>query len=443
MQNQPTPLYLQLAQQLASFARPLPIRKIMEMSFFAGMSESQIYYLLQKARDAAVVISAGANRHTRWQASAEVRLNVLRTQLNEPLEKRPRVTYDSLFLEEYAPNKTFYLTEGQRSRLHSRSPVGSAEFQKLSDHDRRLFMCGLSAASAAMEGSTIDYAGTEQLIMNGIKHDGASARDTTMVLNHHEAVRYLIDNVHYPPQNNDLDIQSRDIKSLHALLSAYLLKDENDCGAIRKTPVLIGHSSYIPLSVSGAIERSFGLAIKKANDIKCPFEKSFFLLVHLPYLQPFVDCNKRTARVACNIPLLRSGVLPMSWLDVDRKEYTDGILGVYERCNPTLLAASYTEGYLRSAERFEIMRTDADPDKIRVKYRMEIRNAVRGIVLDNETPELESVDEADRDAFSAHVQNDLVKLKEGHQGLMIMCRLSEAEIDHWAQGVTSNTRQRQ
>lgn len=443
MQNKPIPLYLQLAQHLAGFSRPLPIRKIMEMSFFAGMSETQIYYLLQKARDAGVAISDGANRHTRWQASAELRLDILRTQLNEPLDKRPRVTYDNIFLEEYAPNKTFYLSEAQRSRLHARCPTGSAEFQNLSEHDRRLFMCGLSSASSAMEGSEYDIAATEALLADGLKQEGASARDTTMVLNHHEAVRYLVDNLHYPPQDNDLDIQSRDIKSLHALLSAYLLKDENDCGAIRKTPVHIGHSSYIPLAVPGAIDRAFGLVIKKSNDIKCPFEKSFFLLVHLPYLQPFVDCNKRTARVACNIPLLRSGVLPMSWLDVDRKDFTDGILGVYERCNPTLLAATFTEGYLRSAERFEIMRTDADPDKTRVKYRTEIRNAVRSIVLDNESPSLEGVDDADRESFRAFVQSDLAKLKEGHRGLMIMCRLSEAEIDHWVQHASSTSRQRQ
>lgn len=443
MSNKPIPLYLQLAQHLAGFSRPLPIRRIIEMSFVSDMSETQVYYLLQKAREAGVAISEGVNRQMRWQASAEVRLNVLRDQLNEPLEKKPRVTYDTIFLQEYSPNKTFYLSEEQRRRLYARSPLGSAHYQKLSENDQRMFMCGLSCASSAMEGSKHDIAATMSIITDGLLPSRATDKDTTMVINHHEAVRFLVENLHYPPLENDVDIKSRDVKSIHALLSAFLLKNDNDCGAIRKNPVQIGYSSYVPLSVHGAIESAFDLMIKKSNEIKCPFEKSFFLLVHLPYLQPFVDCNKRTARVACNIPLLRSGVAPMSWLDVKHEDFTNGILGVYERCNPTLLAETYTEGYLRSAERFEIMRADVDPDKIRVKYRMTIKETVRAMILDLEEPPRSNVIEQDRYAFDALVEQDINQLKAGHQGLMIMYRLSEQEVQAWATSQSSAQRQRQ
>jgi hypothetical protein len=431
MFSKPVPLHMQLARQLASISRPLPLRKILEMSFVAEMSETQVYYQLQKGREAGLLLSEGVNRHARWQASSQIRLTVLREQINEPLEKKPRVTYDPVFLEEYVPNKTFYLSDDQRSRLHQRSPLGSAVFQSLNDHDRSTFMCGLTSASSAMEGANYNLAATNDLITAGLKMANASETETTIVLNHHEAIRYLIDNAHYPVQDSDVAVSAMDIKGIHALVSYLLLKDERDCGAIRKTPVQISQSSFVPLSVQGAIERSFDLMIKKSNKITDPFERSFFLLVHLPYLQPFVDCNKRTARISCNIPLLRSGVVPMSWLDVAHQDFTDGVLGVYERCNPTLLAEVFFDGYMRSTERFDIMCQTAKPDALRVKYRAQIKQAVTHCIFNGTMEVPENVLPADRPAFEAMATDDLNKLDQGHAQLMIMYRLSEGDVEHW------------
>jgi hypothetical protein len=43
------------------------------------------------------------------------------------------------------------------------------------------------------------------------------------------------------------------------------------------------------------------LLLTKAAAIRDPFEESLFLMVQLPYLQPFVDVTKRTSRLAANI----------------------------------------------------------------------------------------------------------------------------------------------
>jgi Fic family protein len=42
-------------------------------------------------------------------------------------------------------------------------------------------------------------------------------------------------------------------------------------------------------------------------------------MVHLPYLQPFEGVNKRTSRLAANIPLIRHNLCPLSFIDVPQR----------------------------------------------------------------------------------------------------------------------------
>jgi Fic family protein len=64
--------------------------------------------------------------------------------------------------------------------------------------------------------------------------------------------------------------------------------------------------------------------------INDPFEQAFFVMVQLPYLQPFDDVNKRLSRLAANIPLIKRNLAPLSFTDVPRQIYTEAVLGVYE-----------------------------------------------------------------------------------------------------------------
>jgi hypothetical protein len=63
-----------------------------------------------------------------------------------------------------------------------------------------------------------------------------------------------------------------------------------------------------------------------AAEIDDPFEQAFFLMVHLPYLQPFEDVNKRTSRLAANIPLIRRNLCPLYFIDVSQQAYVDARL---------------------------------------------------------------------------------------------------------------------
>ena len=99
----------------------------------------------------------------------------------------------------------------------------------------------------------------------------------------------------------------------------------------------IGQSIYQPTTVPQLIEECFDELLEKAVQIKDPFEQAFFVMVHLPYLQPFVDVNKRVSRLALNIPLFRENFSPLSFVNVPEDLYKQGLLAIYEQNEIVLL----------------------------------------------------------------------------------------------------------
>jgi Fic family protein len=68
----------------------------------------------------------------------------------------------------------------------------------------------------------------------------------------------------------------------------------------------------------------------RTNSITNPYEQALFLMVQLPYLQPFIGGNKRTSRLAANIPLIKSNLVPLSFIGVPERAYTESEMAVYE-----------------------------------------------------------------------------------------------------------------
>lgn len=423
-----------MAEHLASRSVAMGLEQLLSEMSLAGSERphhTTAYRWLQRARDKGLVQMRGQGRNVVWEASHELRQEVLRSHLALPPEKRQVVGYNEAFLHDYVPNKTFYLSAGQRERLRQQCEPGSAVFAELGDHDRSLFMCGLSYASSSLEGNQYDMASTEKLLEEGLAKQGASDAETTMVLNHREAVRFLIENIHIPPRRHDLKARATDLKNVHALLSQHLLKHPEMCGTLRKGPVRIKHSPYTPPHLPEMIEREFLVMADKAQQIENPYEQAIFLLVHLPYLQPFEDCNKRTARVSCNIPLLKGGVVPMSWLDVSHESYIDGILGVYERNNASLLTEVFVDGYIRSSERFNVMRTAMQPNVAVVKYRHTLRTTIRAAVLGGDFDFEGDVAPEDQPAFCSFVEQELDLVRRFNAAALLRYRLEEGDIRAW------------
>src|SRR3989338_3867460 len=104
-------------------------------------------------------------------------------------------------------------------------------------------------------------------------------------------------------------------------------------------------------------------------------------MVHLPYLQPFEDVNKRVSRLAANIPLVRRNLCPLSFVDVPQPDYVNGILGVYELNRVDYLRDVFIWAYERSCARYSAVRQSlGEPDPFRFKYRSQIAKLVAEVV---------------------------------------------------------------
>ena len=304
---------------------------------------------------------------------------VVRAHLRTPYHRRRLATYNREFIDRYVPGKVFYLGETERGRLHDAGrpvpfppPAGTPARRIL----ERLLV-DLSWASSRMEGNTYDILETERLIRFGQEASGKDRREAIMILNHKEAIQYVVDNL------SEIAVGRRDLFNIHALLADGLLTDPAMAGSLRRMLVGITHSSYRPIDNPFVIEEEFDVLTAKATEITDPFEQAFFLLVHIPYVQAFADANKRTSRIASNIPLLKADLAPMSFLTMDDRAYVEGLIGVYELNDVSLLREVFVDAYLASAENYRVLRADLEsPDKAALAYRDFVRLAVRRSVLE-------------------------------------------------------------
>jgi Fic family protein len=334
-------------------------------------------------------------------------------------------------LDRYIPGKTFYLGEADRLRLQEAGQPNPPPLPA-GTYARRILerlLVDLSWASSRMEGNTYDILETEQLIRFGQEASGKGRKEAVMILNHKEAIEYVVDNL------ADITICRPDLFSIHALLATGLLADPAMAGRLRRMPVGITHSSYSPLGDRFEIEEEFDILIQKAAAIADPFEQSFFLLVHIPYLQAFDDINKRTSRIASNIPLLKADLAPMSFLTMHDRDYIDALIGIYELNNVSLLRDVYIDAYIASAENYKTLRAELEtPGKAALAYRDFVHEAVRRSVLDWKAFRPENIiamaaeaniPEADRQQVADYVGQELRGL---HEGNVIRYRLRPEDL---------------
>ena len=106
-----------------------------------------------------------------------------------------------------------------------------------------------------MEGNTYDILQTERLIRFGEEAAGKDRKEALMILNHKEAIQYVVDNL------DEIGLRRPDLFAIHALLSDGLLADPAMSGRLRAMPVGISHSSYRPLDDAVAIAEEFDILL--------------------------------------------------------------------------------------------------------------------------------------------------------------------------------------
>jgi len=176
-------------------------------------------------------------------------------------------------------------------------------------------------------------------------------------------------------------LSDRMIKTLHYLLSEGLVPQQY-AGRVRDQVVRISGSTYLPLESPIALNNELLAIVKKASLINDPFEQSFFLLVHISYLQAFIDVNKRTARLSCNIPLIRMNCIPLSFNNIDKNAYLSAVICVYELKKIEPLRDMYLYSYTNTSKQYKATADSMGIDEIRVRYR-DTRRAMISHIIKN------------------------------------------------------------
>jgi Fic family protein len=296
-------------------------------------------------------------------------------RMEAPLYTRPPVTYREEWLRTYVPNERAYLTAKQRADLAAlgkRDPIyGRAGTYIKKIYDRLLI--DFSFNSARLEGNTYTLADTERLVLQGTAAPGKPDAERIMILNHKEAIAYLTRHV------DTVRPDEITIRTLHYLLADSLVA-AGAAGQLRDESIRVSGTTYAPLDGRDRLTRLLLLVLEKAQAITDPFEQSFFLLVHISYLQAFVDVNKRTARLASIIPLIRGDYVPQSFVDTDQDAYLKATIALYELNEVGPLADVYTWSYLRTCQRFETTAQVVGFDEIAALYRSSRRALVTDLV---------------------------------------------------------------
>jgi len=322
-------------------------------------------------------VQPAAELQPRAQLVVSSEAESVRNAVRAPIHERKPVGYRREFLDSYQANETAYLPSELRRRLAAMGTSRDTELPA-GTYARHIFnrlLIDLSWNSSRLEGNTYSLLETERLLALGESASGKEARETQMILNHKAAIELLVDNA------AEIGFNRYTICNLHALLAENLLADPQAGGRLRSIAVEIGGTVFHPLEGPQIIEECFDQVLATAEAIADPFEQAFFVMVHLPYLQPFEDVNKRVSRFAANIPLIRRNLCPLSFVDVPVRDYIDGILGVYELTRIELLRDVFLWAYDRSCARYAAVRRSlGEPDPIRLRYRALIMGVVNTIV---------------------------------------------------------------
>ncbi|MDD5107171.1 MAG: Fic family protein [Desulfuromonadaceae bacterium] len=353
--------------------------------------------------------------------------------VRRPTAGRTPVGYQREFLEAYIPNESWYLSNAVRSRLRRIGITNDME-RPAGTYGRAILnrlLIDLSWASSRLEGNTYSRLDTQNLIESGRYAEGKNAQEAQMILNHKAAIELLVDDA------DVIGFDTHTFLSLHGLLSENLMPNPDASGRLRTRPVDIGGSVFVPLGAPQIINECFQEILDKAAEIADPFEQAFFVLVHLPYLQPFEDVNKRVSRLGANISLLKHNLCPLTFIDVPDRAYIDATLGICELNRVDLLSDLFVWAYERSTREYVVVsKSLAEPEPLRLQYRLQLHEIVADIVrklrVDVHQAIKQYADEQlgkeDRQAFAEMVQEEIKRL---HKGIIARYRIRPSEFEAW------------
>lgn len=261
------------------------------------------------------------------------------------LDKRNGATQYNFSLFEKFPGNIFskekIIELNEATKLFKDKSQNASEIIEKKELER--FVIELSWKSSKIEGNTYSLLDTELLLKEGIKASGHPESEATMILNHKKAFQYILSTKEkYKVPNIRL------IEDIHRLLTEGL---GVSFGLRSKSVGVIG-SIYVPLSIPTQIGEALNDLCKAIEKLETPYEKALLALLGISYIQPFEDGNKRTARLFANAILLAYDSAPLSYRNVDEKNFKESILIFYEKNSIIPMQKIFIEQYLFACENY-------------------------------------------------------------------------------------------
>lgn len=308
---------------------------ISSKDIYIGLAESLSYAtvkrFLSKLSQEGLVITSGKGKGTKYGISPTYKLfhpiNVDAYFIDEQDQREIKDAFNySLITDTLAQVSIFTLQEKKYlDQLHQKF-ISNISKLSPSTYNKELerLAIDLSWKSSQIEGNTYSLLETERLLKERETASGKPKDDATMLLNHKEALNFIIEHPDYA-----VPLSIRSIEDIHSILVRDLGVDRN----IRQSRVGITGTNYTPLDNEYQIREALEAMCKLINEKENPLEKSLLSLLLLSYIQAFGDGNKRTARIVSNAILMASGYCPISYRTVDSIEYKEAMLIFYEQNN--------------------------------------------------------------------------------------------------------------
>lgn len=219
-------------------------------------------------------------------------------------------------------------TENELQKLTRLQAVYKKNIAELSENiikkEQERLAIDLSWKSSQIEGNTYSLLETEKLLKEKETAAGKTKEEATMVLNHKEVIDFIVGNPNYL-----YPLTISKIEDIHSILIKELGVERN----LRKWRIGISGTNYRPLDNEFQIREALDDMCKVIAEKKTPFEKALLALVLISYIQPFMDGNKRTARIVSNATLINESHCPLSFRTVDSIDYKKAMLLFYEQNN--------------------------------------------------------------------------------------------------------------
>ena len=304
--------------------------EIAKGTVFEG-SEATMKRLLANGVQNGDIVVDGKARATRYRLSNQayllMPLNSDTYFAHDVDERQVQTSFNFELIREQLPAVKLF-TDEEKLHLQELQAEFRRHVSEMTQNEYRKEMerlgIDLSWKSSQIEGNTYSLLETERLLRESKTADGKTKEEAVMLLNHKDALRFILDN---PDYLQILTISH--IEDIHQLLTKELSVDKG----IRHRRVGITGTNYHPLDNEFQIREALRDTCDLINGKENIFEKALLTLVLLSYIQPFSDGNKRTARITSNAILIANGYCPLSFRSVDSIDYKKAMLIFYEQNN--------------------------------------------------------------------------------------------------------------